>query len=49
MRLGREARMNTPAVPEGNWRWRLSGAGVTDEYLEELADINITYDRARSL
>jgi 4-alpha-glucanotransferase len=27
--LGSEARVNTPGVPEGNWRWRL-GAGTLD-------------------
>jgi 4-alpha-glucanotransferase len=28
--LGSEARMNTPSVPGGNWRWRLSAGALTD-------------------
>ena len=29
--LGDEARLNVPGTPEGNWRWRVDAALLTDE------------------
>jgi 4-alpha-glucanotransferase len=46
--LGREARLNTPGEPQGNWQWRCRDAqlaalsGRTAAYLRDLADL---YDR----
>jgi 4-alpha-glucanotransferase len=44
--LGSEARLNSPGVPQGNWRWRLGMAdieklttGGTAAYLAELASL----------
>jgi 4-alpha-glucanotransferase len=34
--LGSEARMNTPGEAEGNWRWRLEEAQLTDEHARRL-------------
>lgn len=43
--LGSEARMNTPAVPSGNWRWRYRAEMLTDEIAERLKELVTTYDR----
>ncbi|HLY17850.1 MAG TPA: 4-alpha-glucanotransferase [Bryobacteraceae bacterium] len=43
--LGSEARMNTPAVPSGNWRWRCSGEALTPAIARRLKEMVITYDR----
>ncbi len=34
--LGAEARMNTPAVAEGNWAWRLAPGALTAEHARRL-------------
>ena len=45
--LGSEARLNSPGIPQGNWRWRLAegaierlATGGTAAYLAELASLN---------
>ena len=43
--LGSEARMNTPAVPSGNWRWRFRRDALTPELARRLKEMAITYDR----
>jgi 4-alpha-glucanotransferase len=43
--LGSEARMNTPAVPGGNWRWRYRTEMLTPPMAERLKDMVSTYDR----
>jgi 4-alpha-glucanotransferase len=43
--LRSEARMNTPAVPSGNWRWRMRPGQLTDELSERLLDLASLYDR----
>jgi 4-alpha-glucanotransferase len=43
--LGSEARMNTPAVPAGNWSWRAPENCWTDELAERLAVIAEVTDR----
>ena len=45
LELGSEARMNTPAVPEGNWAWRAPENGWTDEIAERLAALTLVTDR----
>ena len=35
--LGRQARMNTPGVAEGNWGWRLQSGELTPEVAQRLA------------
>jgi 4-alpha-glucanotransferase len=43
--LGSEARMNLPARPEGNWRWRYAEAQLTDEVLGRLRELSEIYGR----
>jgi 4-alpha-glucanotransferase len=45
LELGSEARMNTPAVPEGNWSWRASENCLTQELAERLAVLADVTDR----
>jgi len=45
LRLGNSARMNLPGRTEGNWRWRLDPALLTDELLDRLAAMTETYHR----
>jgi len=45
LRLGNEARMNMPGTAEGNWRWRLDPALLTNDLLDELATLTETYQR----
>jgi 4-alpha-glucanotransferase len=37
--LGSEARMNVPGNPDGNWRWRCSGAALTETLAAELRGV----------
>jgi len=43
--LGSEARMNTPAVPSGNWRWRYRAEMLTPEIGARLKELVTLYDR----
>jgi 4-alpha-glucanotransferase len=43
--LGSEARMNTPAVPSGNWRWRYRAEMLTGEIAGRLKELVTLYDR----
>ena len=43
--LGSEARMNTPAVPSGNWRWRYRAEMLTPAIAQRLKEMVATYDR----
>ena len=45
LELGSEARMNTPAVANGNWRWRAPSGCWTDELAECLAALADVTDR----
>jgi 4-alpha-glucanotransferase len=46
--LGPEARLNTPGVASGNWRWRATAAQVADAaWVERLAEYGRTFDRKR--
>jgi 4-alpha-glucanotransferase len=44
--LGSEARMNTPAVASGNWRWRAPEGACTPELAKRLREMVEIYDRA---
>ncbi len=37
--LGSKARMNTPAVAEGNWAWRLAAGALTDKHAKRLRSL----------
>lgn len=43
--LGSAARMNTPALTEGNWRWRVDGDALTDVLAERLRGLAKTFGR----
>jgi 4-alpha-glucanotransferase len=45
LELGSEARMNTPAVPAGNWSWRAPENSWTDELAARLAALAEVTDR----
>lgn len=45
LELGSEARMNTPAVPEGNWAWRAPEQCWKPEIAERLAALTLVTDR----
>jgi 4-alpha-glucanotransferase len=45
LELGSEARMNTPAVPAGNWSWRAPETGWTAEMAAGLAALAEVTDR----
>ena len=44
MRLDDTSRMNTPGKAEGNWAWRVGGAGVWEQLGEEAADLRRLLD-----
>jgi 4-alpha-glucanotransferase len=44
--LGSEARMNLPARPSGNWRWRFTCEMLTDEIRDRLKEMTVIYGRA---
>ena len=43
--LGSDARMNTPGVTDGNWRWRLPRESLTDDLADTLAGFTELYGR----
>jgi 4-alpha-glucanotransferase len=43
--LGSEARMNTPSLPGGNWRWRFDQKRLTNELAAKLALLTQLSDR----
>jgi 4-alpha-glucanotransferase len=43
--LGSEARMNTPSLHGGNWKWRFAPAQLTDELTTKLAHLAEVTDR----
>ena len=45
LRLGSEARMNTPATTSGNWRWRLPSNYISAELGNALAELTTTHQR----
>lgn len=45
LELGSEARMNTPAVPSGNWAWRVAEGSWTPELAARLAALAEVTDR----
>ncbi len=43
--LGASARMNHPAKPQGNWRWRMADKGLTPSLARRLKDITELHGR----
>jgi 4-alpha-glucanotransferase len=46
LRLGSEARMNTPATSAGNWRWRLTSDYNSPTLVNQLAETTALHGRA---
>ena len=45
MKLGSEARMNFPSVPEGNWQWRFRASMLSEEIRGRLLELALLYGR----
>ncbi len=45
LRLGSEARMNTPSVDQGNWTWRMPSDSLSDGLSKRLRELNETFFR----
>jgi 4-alpha-glucanotransferase len=45
LRLGSEARMNTPATTSGNWQWRMTGFQHLDVLADDLAKLSSSHSR----
>jgi 4-alpha-glucanotransferase len=45
LRLGNQARMNTPGTALGNWGWRMVAGMLRNETLDRLAEMTETYGR----
>jgi 4-alpha-glucanotransferase len=43
--LGSEARMNTPAVGAGNWRWRMKPGALTEAHASKLSELVTVFER----
>ncbi len=46
LNLGKEARMNQPGSPGGNWRWRVTADQLSGSALESLRDLTRVSARA---
>ena len=46
LKLGSEARLNTPGTAVGNWSWRLPQGALTAELAKECLLLNKIYGRA---
>jgi 4-alpha-glucanotransferase len=46
LRLGNDARMNTPGTADGNWGWRMTEAMLRNDKMDRLAELTTTYGRA---
>jgi 4-alpha-glucanotransferase len=45
LRLGSEARMNTPGTAAGNWQWRYEEGALTHQVRAELQHLNLRFGR----
>src|SRR5207247_4066520 len=45
---GSEARMNLPARPAGNWRWRFTAGALTLQIRDRLKELAVIYGRANA-
>lgn len=46
LRLGNEARMNSPGTASGNWAWRCLPDSITEDHIRDLRALAETYGRA---
>jgi len=49
LNLGKEARMNVPGRPQGNWRWRCTEEMLSDRAFEWLRDLTKNTKRSKTL
>lgn len=49
LNLGREARMNVPGCPEGNWHWRATPEMLSDAAFERLRDLTQASNRLAAI
>jgi 4-alpha-glucanotransferase len=49
LNLGKEARMNVPGRPEGNWRWRCTEDMLSDSAFEQLRDLTKNSNRSGTI
>lgn len=47
--FGSDCRMNSPGVPNGNWRWRCAGQFLTDEVAQWLQSTTRLFGRGRAI
>ena len=47
LELGKDARMNTPGAPGGNWQWRMKKGAASKELAERIAAMTKMYGRSR--
>ncbi|MBE0584587.1 MAG: 4-alpha-glucanotransferase, partial [Desulfofustis sp.] len=47
--FGSDCRMNTPGVPQGNWRWRCAPEFLTDKLADHLNEITRRFGRERTI
>ncbi|HEX7555313.1 MAG TPA: 4-alpha-glucanotransferase, partial [Leptolinea sp.] len=47
--LDTAARMNYPGTTGGNWGWRMSGDGLSDDLIQRIREINWLYNRLPEL
>ena len=45
LRLGSEARMNTPSTTDGNWTWRIDSLDDLERELKRVAEMNVMFGR----
>ncbi|MGM0507952.1 MAG: 4-alpha-glucanotransferase [Fusobacteriota bacterium] len=45
LRLGSEARINTPGKASGNWQWRFKKGDITEQMKKDLKNLNELYSR----
>jgi len=48
LQLDTKARMNLPSSTSGNWEWRMRSGAITEDLVEWIKKLNITFDRAVS-
>ena len=44
--LGKEARINTPGIPDGNWQWRLTEGQIPGDLAKKIAHMTKIYGRS---
>jgi len=48
LQMNTKARMNLPSSTSGNWEWWMRSDAITEDLVEWIKKLNITFDRAIS-